>query len=85
MLLFLVLYETGIVRDIDNDRIDEIRALSSFVSLELFVQKGSVVRRTVDCFTWAGIVRLISDEKAAIEGDYNTIREIEKAGFLLFI
>lgn len=85
MLLFLVLYETGIVRDIDNDRIDEIRALSSFVSLELFVQKGSSVRRTVDCFTWGGIVRLISDQQGVIEGDYNTIRDIEKSGFLLFI
>ena len=72
------------MRDIDNDRIDEIQALSSFVSLELFVQKGALVRRTVDCFTWGGVVKLISNQQDVIEGDYNTIRNIEKAGFLLF-
>ena len=45
----------------------EIEDLQSFVSMELFVTKGGVVRKTIDCFTFGGVIRLIHDDPNTIE------------------
>lgn len=83
-LLFLILYKDGIVGDFDANLMNEIERLPSFVSIELFCARGGVVRKTVDCFTFGGVVRLIHDDEETLVRDYNRIREIEEIGFIHF-
>jgi hypothetical protein len=83
-LIFLILYTDGIVEDFDLTLLAEIEAMASFVSLELFCSQGGAVRKTVDCFTFGGVVRLLSDDQDTVLRDYERIREIEHIGFIHF-
>ena len=80
----MIIYEDGVVSDFNLDLLCEIESMPSFVSMELFAQKGGVVRRTVDCFTFGGVIRLVHSDQATILRDYERIREIEKTGFIYF-
>jgi serine phosphatase RsbU (regulator of sigma subunit) len=83
-LVFLILYKDGLVEDFDTDLLLEIQNMPSFVSLEMFAAKGAQVRKTIDCFTFGGVVRLISSDSAAVVRDYERIREIEQIGFIKY-
>lgn len=82
--MFLILYEDGKVEDFDAELLAEIENMESFVSIELFVRKGANVRKTIDCFTFGGVIRLISDNREAVQRDYERIRQIEHQGFIVF-
>jgi hypothetical protein len=83
-LVFLILYADGVAEDFDAALLAEIEAMPSFVSLELFCNQGAAVRKTVDCFTFGGVVRLLSNDQETILRDYERIREIEHIGFVKF-
>lgn len=83
-LVFLILYKDGLVEDFDAALLEEIQKMPSFVSLEMFAAKGSHVRKTIDCFTFGGVVRLVGQDSAALARDYERIREIEQIGFIKF-
>jgi hypothetical protein len=83
-MLFLIVYKDGVVGDFNAELLQEIEQMPSLVSMELFCSVGSVVRRTVDCFTFGGVVRMLHADEATLLRDYNRIREIEEIGFIHF-
>ena len=83
-LLFLILYQSGVVEDFDVELLAEIENMPSFVSMELFATKGAAVRKTVDCFTFAGVIRLVNSDQEALVRDYDRIHAIEEIGFIKF-
>lgn len=83
-LVFLILYEEGKVDDLNTELLSEIENMESFVSIELFIRPGAHVRRTIDCFTFGGVIRLISPSSEAVQRDYERIRQIEHQGFVVF-
>lgn len=82
--MFLILYKDGLVEDFDTELLTEIQNMPSFVSLEMFAAKGARVRKTIDCFTFGGVVRLINPDTAALVKDYERLREIEQIGFIKY-
>eukprot|EP00598_Pedospumella_elongata_P002051 CAMPEP_0184985600 /NCGR_PEP_ID=MMETSP1098-20130426/14199_1 /TAXON_ID=89044 /ORGANISM="Spumella elongata, Strain CCAP 955/1" /LENGTH=524 /DNA_ID=CAMNT_0027509693 /DNA_START=69 /DNA_END=1643 /DNA_ORIENTATION=+ len=83
-LVFLILYKDGLVEDFDHSLLAEMQNMPSFVSLEMFAAKGARVRKTIDCFTFGGVVRLINPDTAALVRDYERLREIEQIGFIKY-
>ena len=61
----------------------EIRAMASFVDMEIFFKIGRVVSRTIDCFTFGGIVKLNNTDLPTLLTDYERIREMEKSGLFV--
>ena len=62
-LLFLVNYAAGKLMEYERNAIEEIQAMESFIALEMFVDKGMVIRATQDCLSWAGIVKLAHKDR----------------------
>jgi biotin carboxylase len=80
VLVILVSYVEGELIEINEAFMQEIRNMPSFRGMELFVHKGEVMHKTIDCFTFAGNVKLIHDDMDAIRSHYERIREIELSG-----
>lgn len=57
--------------------------MPSFVGIEVFHHVGKVIRKTVDCFSWAGIVKLYHLEDQQLNKDYTRIREMEDTGLFI--
>jgi len=83
-LVFLILYKDGLVEDFDHALLTEIQNMASFVSLEMFAAKGARVRKTIDCFTFGGVVRLVNPDTAVLVRDYERLRGIEQIGFIKY-
>jgi len=98
-LMFLILYQEGVVKALNQELLTEIQQLKSFVAMELFCTTGTHVRKTIDCFTFGGIVKLVTSiqqvdgnstssssdlAEQQINQDYDRIREIERIGFITF-
>jgi len=50
--------------------LDEIRAMESYRGHQLFVQEGQQLHKTINCFTWAGCVRLVHEDEQHLNKDY---------------
>lgn len=74
----LVSYFKGNLVEIPG--IEKIKALTSFRRMELLIQPGMELPRTVDCFTRPGSIQMVADIVATLEEDYRAIRNLEKAG-----
>ena len=61
----------------------EIRNMSSFVDMEIFFKIGRHVSKTIDCFTFGGIVKLTNPDLKQLVADYDRIREMEKSGLFV--
>lgn len=72
------------MEDFDAALLAEIESMPSFVWMELFAAQGQAVRKTIDCFTFGGVVRLLHADQATLLRDYARIREIEEIGFIKF-
>ena len=73
--VFLVSRESGLLRALPG--VDVIKALPSFLRLELLCRAGAFVRRTTDCFTRPGAVQLLHAERQQVEADVRAIRAME--------
>jgi len=82
-LLFLQSNVCGRLVEINPAYIEEIRAMPSFVHMELFARLGQQLKKTIDCFTFGGIVKLVHAQSEVLEKDYNRIREMENSGLFL--
>ena len=60
--------------------LEEIRCMPSFVGVEVFIHSGKYIKKTVDCFSWAGVVKLYHLKGEQLECDYSRIREMEDSG-----
>ena len=65
--------------------VEEIRNLSSYRGMELFVDKGEMLKKTIDCFTWAGTVQLWNADEELLERDIRRIREMENTTALFIL
>jgi biotin carboxylase len=74
----LITRRSGLVRS--TARLDEIRALRSFVGLLLRVRPGDPLPVTVDYQTAPGVVFLADPDESVIREDYRRIRGLESAG-----
>ena len=82
-LLFLISYVAGTVQNYNIAALDEIRAFESFIALEMFVDKGSLVRPTKDCLSWGGVVKLAHESDEVLDREYERIRELEISGIFV--
>lgn len=76
-LLFLIVQSEGFLRAIDEAAVNEIEDMKSFVDMELFVKSGGPVKKTIDCFTFGGFIKLVNDNLSQLVEDYNRIRAME--------
>ncbi len=62
---------------------EEIEAMESFIALEMFLDKGDIIRVTKDCLSWGGVVKMKNANKEALIRDYERIRELELEGLFV--
>jgi len=75
--VFLVSFAEGRLENVD---LDALKKLKSFTKCELAVQPGSLLEKTVDCFTRPGSVQLVHPDPNVVEQDYEKIRSLEQHG-----
>jgi len=80
--VFFVAQESGVLRGIPG--IEPIRALPSFLRLELMCKPGDFQALTTDCFTRPGSVQLLHKDDNVVKSDYDTLRAMEQPGGGLF-
>jgi biotin carboxylase len=78
----LVARQDGVIAAMPG--VDAIRALPSFRKMELAVQPGMRVARSIDCFTRPGSVLLAHADRAVLEKDVAVIRALEEHGLFEF-
>jgi hypothetical protein len=76
-LLCLVCNVCGLLTEIDSDLIEEIRHMRSFIRMEIFLKPGETIRKTIDCFTLAGVIMLSHRSEVQVVNDYDRIRQME--------
>lgn len=57
--------------------------MRSFIRMEIFLKPGEIVRKTVDCFTLAGVIMLSHRYESQVEADYLRIREMEDSNLFV--
>ena len=67
---FVVQSKEGILKNINQDCVNEIMRLHSYASLHFFVSVGDEVKPTSNCFTWGGCVCLQNIDSTALQEDY---------------
>ncbi len=75
--MFIVIKTEGTLKEINKDFDNEIRSFKSLLTLQYFPKIGSQIRKTIDCFTWGGVVKLFHEEYDVVEKEYSRIREME--------
>ena len=83
--MYLCSFVDGVVLDCNVVALEEIKSMSSYLGIEMFVSKGGQVKKTIDCFTWIGNVQLFNVDDAALTRDVDRIREIESRSELLIL
>lgn len=84
LLFFITYVDTGILSSIDVDSLESIRSLSSFHMLEFFIKPPQKAVKTIDCFSFAGNIRLINNDLKKLKEDVHFIRHIEKNGLFKY-
>jgi hypothetical protein len=60
----------GTLKAIDEDTLKEIMSMESYRSHQIFKQVGEPIKKTMNCFSWAGCVNLCNKNEAALNRDY---------------
>lgn len=76
--VFLVSYREGTIRGIPG--IEKVKSFSSFRAVDLGVNEGDQLHKTVDLFTMPGRVQLLYPDKEQVESDYRRIHLMLEAG-----
>jgi hypothetical protein len=83
-VLFVVCRVEGSLVGVSGAHMQELRAMPSFLYVEIFhTTPGKAVKKTIDCFTWAGLVKLFHVDAAQLAKDYDRIREMEETGLFV--
>lgn len=75
--------EEGILAHLDPVVFERLQSLPSFHFVEMFAKPGKMLKRTIDCYTFGGVVRLIHESEEQLEADYASLREIEQNLFVV--
>jgi hypothetical protein len=73
---YLLSHVGGTFKGYNQENIDEIKAMSSFRALELFMTEGKELKPTIDCFTWCGCVLMANKDEAVLNSDYARLEEM---------
>ena len=76
-VLFIVVNSCGTLGSIDPKLTEEIMAMSSIVHLEYFLKVGQTFIKTIDCFSFGGLVKLVNRDLKQLTADYDRIRDME--------
>ena len=82
-VLFVVSKGEGTLLEVNHKYIQEIETMPSYLYLEIFHAPGKVIKKTIDCFTWAGLVTLFNENENQLTRDYDRIREMEDTGLFI--
>ena len=63
---------------------DVVQRLASFRKMDLAVQPGSALMKTIDCFTQPASVLLMHSDEATLLADVAVIRSLELDGMFTF-
>jgi len=77
--VFLVSQKEGKLKSFP--RLEEVKRLKSFFQLDLLVKPGEPLKKTIDCITRPGSVRLCHTDKKQVERDFETIQDMQLNGF----
>ncbi len=77
----LISYVSGTLKRFEN--LDRIESLQSFYSMDMRVNVGENIKRTVDVWTGPGLVVLTHDDPQIVHEDFIKVREIEKEGLYI--
>lgn len=83
-ILYLVVSHEGLFLELDSVMLEEIQHLSSFVKLDLFAKSGTVIKKTIDCFSFGGIVRLVNEDAGQLQADYDRIHQMAATGLFVY-
>lgn len=78
--VYLTSYRDGTLKRFTGEA--ALKNLPSFFHLSMRATDGGKIHKTVNYFTAPGIVSLAHPDRAVIEADYKTIREMERNGSL---
>lgn len=76
-ILFFVVKKEGRFKSVNPTLHDEIKNMSSCQYCEFFLKQDKIAKKTIDCFTWGGLVSLYNEENDLLMNDYNRLREME--------
>jgi len=79
MIVHLVSYSEGVIREVRH--LDLIRSLPSLVLLDMSLDVGDRVSKTVDIRTDSGYVLLCNDNNAQLQSDFEYIIQLQKTMF----
>ena len=68
------------MREVNPEYVEEIRQMSSFVRMELFVKPGQKITPTINCFNFGGVVVLVNENSEQLSADYQRIHDMEEKG-----
>lgn len=70
-LKFLVVQsKKGVLKEINEDCVNEILSMPSYVGHQWHVKPGEVISPTTDAFTFGGCVQLAHEDAAVLQRDY---------------
>lgn len=70
MKWIIVTDSSGVLKEINPVTLTELKSLESYRGHQFFVSSNQLVRKTVDCFSWAGYVKLNNSDKDRLYADY---------------
>jgi hypothetical protein len=78
--MFFISSVEGMLSQINSEYVAEIQSMAAFVKLEMFFKIGGRISKTVNSFTFAGIVILIHDDLNTLLSNSDRIRAMEDTG-----
>jgi hypothetical protein len=66
---WLCSYKEGPLKAYNAALVAEILAMESYRGHQLFVKPGTYLSKTINCFTWAGSVRLVHTNEESLKRD----------------
>jgi hypothetical protein len=76
-VLFICVNSCGTLGSIDPAFTEEIMSMGSTIHLEYFLKIGQKVIKTIDCFSFGGLVKLVNRDLKQLTADYERIRAME--------
>jgi hypothetical protein len=73
----------GTLKAVNENYLAEMRAMPSFNMVDIFPKLGSVIYRSINCFTFGGVALFIHDDLDVVMRDVNRIREMENNGLFI--
>lgn len=75
-LKYLLTHKAGVLDAVDDVALASVTRLPSYQGHEIFLDVGTHVIPTKDCFSWGGVVKLAHKDPAQLQQDYSFIEQL---------